>query len=586
MRKKVSEKRILLVIGLIAALVMINLLASFVHYRFDLTEEKRYSLSHATRDLVNQLDDPLIVKVFLGGDVSSEFRKLSNATSDFLRILKDVNSSRIQYQFMDPDDEAGAGRIWADSLKTLGVSPINLSVQVKAGEENKFIYPYALLTYKGQNSLVNLFESSKKNISASELNSAESIMEYQFSKAINKILNPKKPSIAYAIGNDEPQDARTFSFWYAIDPESVPNESVNPQYFDSSAKSNYKLGLFNMETQPSIPNEIDVLVVVKPAKAFSDDEKLKIDQYVMNGGKVLWFIDNLYAEQDSLSFKSQLIAYERNLGLQGLFFNYGVRINSDLLMDLQCDFLPFAVGGSAGNPQYEYLHWNYYPLFEPTNNHQITKNIGLIAGRFVNSVDTVEANGIKKTVLLESSSNSRTISTPALISPNENRNAPEDALFKQSHIPAGILLEGRFASFFRNRLSKSKIDNLQLYGGFKEVSIADNKMIVIADGDIVLNNISSQDGPLPMGKNLFTLRTQYEYNFANQSFLLNCLEYLTGKGAIIETRNKQIVLRLLDIRKVEEKRTMWQLINIALPILLIIIFGFIYQQIRQRKYAS
>lgn len=255
-------------------------------------------------------------------------------------------------------------------------------------------------------------------------------------------------------------------------------------------------------------------------------------------------------------------------------------------MDLQCDFLPFAIGGSKDNPQYEYLHWNYYPLFELGNNHQITKNIGLIAGRFVNSMDTVESNGIKKTVLLQSSSNARTISTPALVSPNENRNVAEDALFKQSHIPAGILLEGKFASFFRNRLSKSKLDSLQLYGGFKGVSMADNKMIVVADGDIVLNEVSSKQGPLPMGMNLFTLGTQYEYNFANQNFLLNCLEYLTGKGEIIETRNKQIVLRLLDPRKVADNRIMWQLINIVLPILGIILFGFIYQQLRRRKYAS
>jgi gliding-associated putative ABC transporter substrate-binding component GldG len=585
MAKRNSEKKLLNWFVLITALVAINLLASFAHDRFDLTEEKRYTLSRATKNLLQELNEPLVIKVFLKGDIPSEFRKLSNATGDFLRILKEAGSSKIQYQFIDPL-ETSNGNSWGDSLKSFGATPVNLSVQVKSGEENKFIYPYALLNYKGQNSLVHLFESSKKNISVSELNSAESLMEYQFGKAIDRILHPEKPSIAYAIGNDEPQDAQTFSFWYAIDPESVPKENVNPQYFDVTAKSNYKLGLFNIDVQASIPKEIDVLVIVKPAKAFTDTEKLKIDQYIMNGGKVLLFIDNLFAEQDSLSFKSQLIAYERNLGLQDMLFNYGVRINSDLIMDLQCDFIPFDVGGSSDNRQFEFLHWNYYPLFEPKNNHQVTKNLGLIAGRFVNSIDTVQASGIKKTFLLQSSSNARIINTPALISPNENRNAPEDALFKLHDIPAGILLEGRFTSFFKNRLSRIVLDSLQQYGGFKEYSVSDNKMIVIADGDIVLNDVSPKQGPLPMGVNLFTLGSQYEYTFANQSFLLNCLEYLTGNGEIIETRNKQVVLRLLNSRKVEEKRTTWQLINIALPITLIILFGLIYLQIRKRKYAA
>jgi gliding-associated putative ABC transporter substrate-binding component GldG len=586
MRRKVSEKKIARIAGLILLLVVINLLALFVHYRLDLTEEKRYSLTHTTKELLRQLEEPVSITVFLKGDYPSEFKKLSNATDDFLRTLKNANSSKVRYRFIDPNDEIANGKTWTDSLSSLGATPINVNVQKKSGEENKFVYPYALLNYNDTVSLIHLFESSKRNISASESNNAESMMEYQFAKTIDKLLHPQKPSVAYAIGNDEPQDARTFSLWYSIDPESVPRENVNPQYFDLNARSNYKLGLFNIETQPSIPNEIDVLILVKPAKAFSDMEKLKLDQYIMRGGKVIWFIDNLHAEQDSLNFKPQLIAYERNLGLQDLLFHYGVRINPDLIMDLQCDFMPFVVGGSNSDPQYEFLHWNYYPLFESHGTHQINKNLGLVASRFVNSVDTVEANGIKKTFLLQSSSNSRTISTPALISPNENRNVPEDALFKQHNIPAAVLLEGKFTSFFKNRLAKTKKDSLQQYGGYKEESAIENKMIVVSDGDIVLNDVSTKEGPIPMGKNLFTLKTQYEYPFANRDFLLNCLEYLTNNSGIVETRNKVIVLRLLNTRKVEEQRTTWQLINIALPVLIIILFGIIYQQIRRRKYAS
>jgi ABC-2 type transport system permease protein len=248
-------------------------------------------------------------------------------------------------------------------------------------------------------------------------------------------------------------------------------------------------------------------------------------------------------------------------------------------------YLPFAVGGSSDNPQFEHLHWNYYPLFEGKGNHTINKSLGLVAGRFVNSIDTITTPGIAKTVLLSSSPNSRVISTPALISLNENRNTPEDEKFKQSGIPVAVLLEGKFTSLYRNRTSQVQKDTLKADGiPFREMS-AENKMIVVGDGDMVLNDVATKEGPLPLGVNLFTAGSQYEYQFANREFLLNCMEYLVNNPAIIETRNKDIVLRLLDTQKVQEKKTLWQFINIGLPVLLAILSGFIYQQTRKRKYA-
>ncbi|MGZ8523578.1 MAG: Gldg family protein, partial [Chitinophagaceae bacterium] len=292
------------------------------------------------------------------------------------------------------------------------------------------------------------------------------------------------------------------------------------------------------------------------------------------------------AEQDSLRYKPEIIAYDRNLNLTDLLFRYGVRINPSLIMDLQCDFLPFAVGGSGENPQFEFLHWNYYPLFEGNSNHTINKNLGLVAGRFVNSIDTIKTPGIAKTILLSSSSNSRVISTPALVSLNENRNVAEDEKFQQAEIPAAVLLEGQFASLYRNRISQAQKDTLTASGiPFRETSV-DNKIIIIGDGDIALNDVSAKEGPLPMGVNLFTAGSQYEYQFANREFLLNCMEYLVNNPAISETRNKDIVLRLLDSQKVREKKALWQFINIALPVLIVILAGFIYQQLRKRKYAS
>ncbi|HEY6955835.1 MAG TPA: gliding motility-associated ABC transporter substrate-binding protein GldG [Flavisolibacter sp.] len=570
--------------GLILGLFVINFIASKVHSRVDLTEEKRYSITNTTKALLRNLKNDVTITVFLKGDLPVEFRKLSNSTQEFLNTLRETNPSKVHYQFIDPQDEVEKGRVWADSLKALGATPINLTVQVKAGQENKMTFPYALIRSGDQLDLVNLFPVSKRFPTVAELNNAEALLEYQFAKTIDRIIEPTKASVAFATGNGEPTGVNAFSLWYTIDPESVPRQYINPQYFDPNAKSSYKLGFFDLKTQKAIPPSFNVLMIVKPTESFTEDEKLKIDQYLMRGGKILCFIDELQAEQDSLSIKSQVVAYERNLNLQDILFSYGVRINPDLIMDLQCDFLPFAVGGSATNPQYEFLHWNYFPLFETRGNHDINKNLGLVAGRFVNSIDTIEVPGVKKTFLLQSSSNSRTISTPALISPNENRNAPQDALFNKRDIPAAVLLEGNFNSFYRGRVTQAQKDSLQVIGGFKPESGNESKLVVVADGDIVLNDVT-QNGPLPMGMNLYTVGSQYEYQFANKDFLLNCLEYMTSKSSIIQTRNKEIVLRLLDSQKVESEKTKWQLINIALPVILVILFGIIYQQVRRYRFA-
>jgi gliding-associated putative ABC transporter substrate-binding component GldG len=249
--------------------------------------------------------------------------------------------------------------------------------------------------------------------------------------------------------------------------------------------------------------------------------------------------------------------------------------------------LPFKVGGNDGNTQDAFIHWNYYPLFASAGNHPVNKNLGLVLGRFVNSIDTVETKGIRKTVLLQSSANSRTINTPALISPNEVRNTPEDALFKRQNVPAAMLLEGKFLSLYRGRVTKAQRDSLAITGGFRAESSEDAKVIVAADGDLVLNDFSFKNNqPLPMGVNFYTVGSQYEYQFANRNFLLNSLEYLTAKQSIIAARNKEVILRLLDTKKVEDQRSTWQIITMVLPLSLVIAFGALFQYIRKRKYAA
>lgn len=554
---------------ILVVLLGVNYLSSFINFRLDLTQERRYTISSTTKNLVKQLNDQATITVFLTGELPAGFKKLANSTSDFLRILKQYNSSDIKFQFSEPDEEMpGAnGRTYGDTLQSLGAVPINLTVQVKSGQQNKLVFPVALIQYKDQVKLINLYSGGRRIITPEEMNSAEAMMEYQFAKAIDELSNQAKPFIAYATGNGEPVDERTYALQQTL-------------------QKNYQFFTFNLFTQPAIPDTFKVVMIVKPALTFSEDEKLKIDQYIMRGGKVVFFIDQLFAEQDSLQFQSRAIAYDRNLNLTDLLFKYGVRINPDLIMDLQCDFLRFAVGGNADNPQFEFLHWNYYPLFESPNNHPINRNLGLVAGRFVNSLDTIK-NDIKKTVLLSSSANSRILGTPVMVSLNENRNTPQDDLFKQKNIPVAALLEGKFTSLYRNRLSKLQQDSLQAGGfPFRESSDETGKLVVVADGDMVLNDVSSKYGPLPMGLNLSTLESQYEYQFANADFLVNCLEYLTDKPGIIEIRNKNIVLRLLDTQKVTEQKTTWQVLNIGGTILLVVLFGFMYQQLRKRKYQG
>jgi ABC-2 type transport system permease protein len=345
----------------------------------------------------------------------------------------------------------------------------------------------------------------------------------------------------------------------------------------------YNFTPFDLKAASYIPDTFKLMLMVKPSAPFTDDEKLKLDQYVMRGGKLLLFIDRLDAEMDSLRIKNEVIAYDRGLGLDELLFKYGARINADLVMDLQSDKLPFDVNGDG---QFEPLYWNYFPVFSSKSNHAINKNLGFVSGWFVNSIDTTAAEGIKKTVLLSSSANSRTIATPALISGKENVNAPKDEKFNKADIPVAVLLEGKFQSFYNNRLSQAMNDSLAKYNvPFTPSNITDNKMIVVGDGDMVLNSMS-QKQPLPMGVNPYMVGTENAFQFANRDFLQNCLEYLINPSGLAEVKAKDYTLRLLDKKKTEAAKTTWQIINIAVPILLVFLFALVYQLLRKRKYTK
>lgn len=555
----------------IAALVAINWLASMYHTRIDFTNEKRFTLSPPTKKVLQKLDDVVQVDVFLKGDFPSGFKKLANSTTELLQEFKEVAGKKLQYRFISPDETVeGTNVKWGDSLIAAGLFPINLKSQLKVGEQQQLVYPLALVYYKENVLPVILFEQKGIDVKKSyadamkDLNSAEALMEYKFADAIFKASQINKPMIAYAVGNGEPQDVRIYDL------------------AENVLRQDYNLQQFNLTKLPIIPDTFKLLMLIKPTEKFTEVEKLKIDQFVMRGGKVLMFIDELNAEMDSLRIKNEVIAYDRGLELNDLLFKYGARINSDLVMDLQCDFLPFDVNG---NGQFDFLHWNYFPLLESKSNHLINKNLGLVSGKFVNSIDTIEVEGIKKTVLLSSSVNSKTIATPALISGKENVNEPESDKFKRANIPVAVLLEGKFSSLFRNRLSQAMNDSLQKSGGmYMQESIVENKIIIVADGDMILNSVSKNE-PLPMGVNPLTVGSQYRYQFANKDFLKNCLDYLLNSSGLSEAKAKDYTLRLLDGKKVAAQKGAWQLINIAAPVIIIILFALLYQFIRRRKYT-
>ncbi len=550
---------------MIILLAGINWAASVWHSRIDLTNENRFTLSDASVKLLRKLNEPVTVEVFLKGHYPSGFRKLSASTQDVLREFKEVAGTKIQYRFISPDETLpGTSVKYGDTLAGIGLFPINLTSQVEQGQQQQFVYPFALVHYKEKSIPVTLYQGKTPLINFQELSGAEALLEYNFINAISKVTQLTKPTVAYAMGNGEPNDIRIYDL------------------MERYLKDDYDLQACNLVDDPFIPGDFKVLLVVKPTLPFTEAQKLKLDQYVMNGGKILWFIDRLNAEMDSLQLKNEVIAYDRDLQLNDLFFKYGVRQNADLVMDLQCDYLPFDVNG---NGQFEFLPWNYFPVFEGNNNHPINKNLGFVVGRFVNSIDTVEAEGISKTILLSSSANSRTISTPALISGKENVNAPEDAKFNKTHIPVAVLLEGKFISLYRNRLSQAMRDSLARYDQpYLPQNVSGTKMIVVSDGDMVLNSVF-KNNPLPMGANPFTYGSQRDIPFANGNFLENCMEYLVNENNLMEAKSKEYVVRLLDSKKVKQEKTTLQIINIIVPVLTVILFALLFGWLRKRKYS-
>ncbi|MBA2746700.1 MAG: gliding motility-associated ABC transporter substrate-binding protein GldG [Flavisolibacter sp.] len=554
---------------LVLALVAINFLASVFHFRFDLTEEKRYSLSEPTKTLLRNLEEPIHIEVFLKGEFPAGFRKLAVGVEEFLQEMKLYGGNRIQYSFTDP--LAGL----ADSTAQYVIDSIGYFYEIPAftlqapgkvgdAQTQKLVLPGAVVRYRDTAVGINLLKGeqglgTEPEQLAALYNNIEASMEYKFANAIQKATMENKPSVGYVLGNGQ-------GWGYNVD--DMVRTLISQYDFDT----------INIKQVPFIP-PFDAIVVAKPTLPFTDQDKIKLDQYVMHGGKILWMIDNMYAEFDSL-YKSQgFVAFDRGLNLEDILFNYGVRLNQNLLQDMQSDKLPQVSTG--GSEQMRLVDWPFFPILNGTQ-HPISKNLDGVRAMFPNSIDTVEAGGINKTVLLQSSTNARLLEAPAKIDFEFLQIAPDIRAFQLQNVPVAVLLEGNFRSLYTGRIPAALRDSMAGYNyQFINQNTSPNKMIVVADGDVAMNQFSPNTGPLQMGTNVFT-----RYTYANKDFFLNAMDFLVNPSDILQSRSKEFRLRLLDPKRTEKEKVKWQLINIALPILLVILFGFLYQHLRKKRFAS
>ena len=551
---------------LLVFVVLVNLIAGLKPLRIDLTSEGRYTLSQPTRQLLTRLEEPVTIDVLLSGEMPAGFKKLSNSTNDLLQEFKSAGRSNFRFRFVKPGEglnEEQKNTLY-DSLARMGLNPTNIKAQTKEGEgqEERLVFPGAVITHKGRTTAVDLLQGVSADGGLESLNKAEALMEYKFANAIRQLSLDTVPLVGYLVGNGQPESYEVYDL------------------IENVLKKNYAFRILPIDSVPIIPPVFKAMLITKPTTAFSDEQKLKLDQYVMQGGKLVWMIDNLYAEMDSLQrSQNEFIAFDRGLQVEDLLFRYGVRVNQDLLQDLNADRIPSVIGSVGGKPQIQLLPWPYFPLLSNYSGHPIAKNMDYVLSQFPNSIDTVEAKGIRKNILLASSIDTRLLATPAKVSWQSIQTEDDLKTFNKGNQPVAVLLEGSFQSLYANRATAAQRAALEAAGQPFRTGSPENKMIVIADGDIALNAVTQNEGPLPMGMNAYT-----KHQYANRDFIQNCIEYLVDESGILETRSKDFTLRLLDKKKLEEGKTKWQLINIVAPVLLILLFGLGFQWMRKKRY--
>jgi ABC-2 type transport system permease protein len=546
-------------------LVFVNILAGAFYAHLDLTEEKRFTLTKPTRELLRGLNDRVTVDVLLEGEFPAGFKRLQTATREMLDEFRGVNGL-IEYEFENPGegtlDEVQARR---KALAEEGIVPVNLRVAEESGSSQQIIYPVAIFRYGGRQIPVNLLENNSPTLNPEEaINNSVTLLEYKFANAIKKLQASDRPAILFTRGHGELPELYTTDLERALH-----------QFYDTDRVTLDSLVQLD-------PRDCQLLVVAKPTRAFSEKDKFKIDQYVMKGGRVLWMIDRLNADLDSLKGRSVFVPTDYPLNLEDLLFKYGARIQPDLVLDLESSKIPLATGQVGNAPQFTLFKWFYFPTVRPVGSHPVIKNLDRVELKFASSIDTIRTKTpVRKILLLSTSAYSRLQFSPVEVRFEEiQRDDP--ALFNKGPQTVGVLLEGQFPSNFENRVSAELSDDLRRAGvDFKTVS-EPTRMIVFSDGDIAANPVRDAAAKewLPLGFNRFENTT-----YANRELLLNAVEYLIDPTGVIEARTKEVKLRLLDTVRARREKVMWQALNIGAPLAFLALFGVVFVWLRRRKFA-
>jgi ABC-2 type transport system permease protein len=559
----------------IVLIVLVNLVSSYLFTRFDLTAERRYSLSKATRMLLRQTKDVVFFKVYLEGDLPPGFRRLANETREMLDEFRAYNDN-IQYEFVDPSGNPNPKQR-ADTYKLLteqGLEPTTLRVNKKGEASQLIIFPGAIVSYKGKQVPVQLLMSQIGQDPERVLNNSIQELEYNLATGIQVLSARIKPSIAFLQGEGE-----------LTQPETADLENALSEYYTVDRITlDHKINSLAIRMQTDsvtkeLVNKYRAIIIAKPTKPFDEKDKFLIDQFIMRGGRVLWLLDPVFASMDSLEKYSTTIGIANDINLEDLLFNYGARLNDNLLMDLNALSIPMVTGSVGNQPQIEYFPWYFFPILTPLINHPIMNGLNAIRTEFVSSVDTVGTEApVKKTILLTTSRYTRIVNAPVLIDLDILRKEPDPKMFDQGPQPVAVLLEGEFASAFLYRIPPEISENKEL--GFRSKS-KPTSMVVIGDGDIGRNQFHFRDGyPLPLGYDQYTHQT-----FGNKEFLLNVMNYLCDDSGLISVRSRELKLRMLDHSRLASERLTWQMLNVLLPLVLIAVFGIVKTILRKRRYG-
>lgn len=560
----------------ILILVLINVIAAFLYFRLDLTEEKKHSIKKETIEILNQIDDIVYVKVYLEGDFPAGFVQLRNACYNLLEEFN-IQSNFLEFEFIDPSDrnEKNKNELYKQ-LTEAGLNPTNLEIKENDRNSQKVIFPGATINYKNKSIAFNFLQSQFGANPDIILNNSIENLEFEFSKALHKILSEKKKKVAFLEGNGQLKEPYISDITNSI---GRVNNSLS-EYFSIERfdlKSYEKDGSGNPDISKQLQKiqNFDALIIAKPTIAFNELEKFIIDQYIMNGGKIMWFLDGVSMDMDSLkNTKPYANALPTSLNLDDMLFKYGVRVNSDLVMDMQSDQIPVVIGYDGDIPQQRLFPWFYNPLFIAKNNHPIVKNLDAIKASFVSTIDTIKSSETNKTPLLYCSPYTKIVKTPHRVSLNILNSEPNINSFNSSNKITAVLLEGEFPSIYQNRLTP-KTTNVT----FKENSI-ETKMIVVSDGDIIKNHVSKNGNSFPLGYNHFS-KTQYN---GNKDFIINSMNYLLGNEDLININTKQFSIRLLNKKIISSHKLKWQLINLILPLIFIYMVSLTLILLRQKKY--